>query len=322
MKPALSTRATLLISNRRLRKIVIVVVLIATIAGFVYYFHVNPQYFKSLTKVSPYVLVVVLGVNVLLLLTLVAIYDAILRLCSKQLAWRERFLLTSYSSIVNFFGPLQSGPGVRAVYLKTKHNVRIRDYTLGTLLYYGLFAAISAGFLLAASRPWWQLVLGLAIVSGLSILVIRRFRQRDRHVAQSQFRWQPNVIAWLGVVTLLQIVLVSLMYFIELRALDPHITYSQAATYTGAANFALFVSLTPGAIGFREAFLYFSQHLHHVPGAEIASANLIDRGIYVVFLALLFVIMLAMHAGRQLRTKPPRQQSDDSTDVPSSTNRQ
>jgi len=75
---------------------------------------------------------------------LVAITGVTLAICGKRMGLKENFMLTSYSSIANFFGPLQSGPGVRAVYLKAKHQVRLRDYTLASLLSLGLFAFFSA----------------------------------------------------------------------------------------------------------------------------------------------------------------------------------
>ena len=63
-------------------------------------------------------------------------------------------------------------------------------------------------------------------------------------------------------------------------------------SYTGAANFALFVSLTPGAIGIRESFLFFSQRLNHITNAAIVGANVLDRTVYVIFLGLIFIVLL------------------------------
>jgi uncharacterized membrane protein YbhN (UPF0104 family) len=70
--------------------------------------------------------------------------------------------------------------------------------------------------------------------------------------------------------------------------------------YTGAANLALFVSLTPGAIGFRESFLVFSQHLHHISNSTIVAANILDRAMYLVLLLILALIIFGTHARRQL----------------------
>jgi len=73
--------------------------------------------------------------------------------------------------------------------------------------------------------------------------------------------------------------------------------------YTGAANFALFVSITPGAIGFRESFLLFSQHLHHIDSSTIVAANLIDRSVYIVLLLLLAAGIFGTHAQRRFKIK-------------------
>jgi hypothetical protein len=71
----------------------------------------------------------------------------------------------------------------------------------------------------------------------------------------------------------------------------------QAVVYGGAANFSLFVALTPGAIGFREAFLEFSRQLHHIPTSGILAASVIDRSVYVAFLGLLFLMTVGLHVG-------------------------
>ena len=74
-------------------------------------------------------------------------------------------------------------------------------------------------------------------------------------------------------------------------------------TYSGAANFALFVSLTPGAIGFRETFLIFTEHLDRINTATVLSANVIDRSVYIVFLAILFLLAIGINLKKRLRVK-------------------
>ncbi|HVX57347.1 MAG TPA: lysylphosphatidylglycerol synthase transmembrane domain-containing protein [Candidatus Saccharimonadales bacterium] len=291
------------LQKRHVKNILIIVILLLTVGLFIRYFADHPEYIRQLRHTNPWWIVAVVALNIPMVGLLVLIYDACLRLCGKRLKWKENFLLTSYSSIVNFFGPLQSGPGVRAAYLKTRHKVRLRDYALATLLYYGMFAFFSALFLLVGTRPWWQTVLALAAVAGFSWLVIRTFLRRDRKPSDSQFHLHAEIVVQLAALTFLQVLLTAVTYFVELRAVNPHIGWGQAMSYAGAANFALFVSLTPDAIGFREAFLLFSQHLHHVSTANILSANIIDRGSYVIFLCLLFLVVLATHAQDQLKLR-------------------
>jgi uncharacterized membrane protein YbhN (UPF0104 family) len=292
-----------LLGKPKVKNSLIVFILLLTAAVFIRFFAQHPEYIRQLGRTNPWWIVAVVALNIPMIILLVFIYDTCLGLCGKRLAWKENFLLTAYSSIVNFFGPLQSGPGVRAAYLKTRHQVRLRDYTLATLIYYGLFAFFSALFLLVGTRPWWQTTLALAAVAVVSYFLIKTFVQRDKKPADSQFHLRANILARLVLLTFLQVLLTAVTYLVELKAVNPHIGWSQAVSYAGAANFALFVSLTPDAIGFREAFLVFSQHLHHVSTANILSANIIDRGSYVIFLVLLFLVVLATHAQDKLHLR-------------------
>jgi uncharacterized membrane protein YbhN (UPF0104 family) len=302
LKSLLKTAKTLM-AKPTFKRTLVVVILLITVVIFIRFFAEHPDYIRQLRHVNPWWIIAVIALNIPMIGLLVLIYGFTLALCGKRLDWRENFLLTSYSSIINFFGPLQSGPGVRAVYLKTRHKIRLRDYTLATLLYYGLFAFFSALFLLVGTRPWWQTTLALLVVAGFSIFVIRWFVKKDKRKSESQFAIRGNALAGLMVVTFLQVLLTAVTYFVELKAVNPHIHWGQAVSYAGAANFALFVSLTPDAIGFRETFLYLSQKLHHVSTANILSANIIDRGAYVIFLVLLSVIVLGMHAKDKLHIK-------------------
>jgi uncharacterized membrane protein YbhN (UPF0104 family) len=65
----------------------------------------------------------------------------------------------------------------------------------------------------------------------------------------------------------------------------------------------MFVSITPGAIGFREAFLVFSRNLHHISNTTIVAANIIDRSVYLILLIILAILIIATHAGRRLGVK-------------------
>lgn len=100
--------------------------------------------------------------------------------------------------------------------------------------------------------------------------------------------------------TLLQIVSVTLLYFAELKSLGYHFGLSQILAYTGAANLALFVALTPAAIGIRESFLLLSSSIHNIPAAAIVSAGLVDRAIYLLFLVILFAISSLWHVSSKL----------------------
>jgi len=258
MASTVIARISSLLARRRFRQGVAVLILLATLAVFVHFFSTHPEYWQQLRRLSPWRILIILAGNSLLLLILAGIYRTCIELCGKQISRRENFLLTAYSSIVNFFGPLQSGPGVRAVYLKAKLHIRLRDYTLATLLYYGLFACMNVFFLLVGTRPWWETSIVVLAAILFSLGVIRWFQRRDKAGAAAQFSPRISLIATLALLTLAQVSVQACIFYFELHTINPHIHFSQAVSYTGAADLAIFVALTPGAIGFRESFLVFS----------------------------------------------------------------
>lgn len=287
---------------RNWKQILGVLVMIMTVAAFLYTWRTHPELVRQLKDVRPAYLLLVGALYGAMIGLLVLLYDTTLKLCGHSLGLREQTLLTMYSSIVNFFGPLQSGPGVRTVYLKKRHKVSIKKYAAATILYYLLFAGFSGLFLLSGIRPVWHaaLLCVCALLIAISIVWLLRRRLQKYDFIKT---YAPPLVARLIILTLVQVLLVTLIYFTELRSIGAPVSLGQTAVYAGAANFSLFVSLTPGALGIREAFLLFSRRLHHISGGTIVSANLIDRGVYVAFLGMLFLIVLGLHAQDRLKLR-------------------
>ncbi len=273
-----------------------VAVLVLTIAAFAYYFAAHPSALRQLAHVPPLTLIILLGLYVCVTAALVFVYEALMALCDTRLDKRENFLLTAYSSIINFFGPLQSGPGFRAVYLKKRHGTKLKNYTLASMTYYGLYAACSGLFLLSGLLGWRLSLVVAATGFLMGLLLLRSTHPQVKRLRQLRL----GNLYKLAVATFAQLTFTALIYYVELRAIDQSVHIGQAVVYAGVANLALFVSITPGAIGFREAFLLFSGNLHHIERSTVLAASLIDRSIYVAFLGLLFVVVLSMHAKKRL----------------------
>lgn len=282
-----------------LRAVLSVSVIALTAVAFAWYLHAHPGYLAQLRHIQPIWLFLILMSSFLAIFALNLLYDVLVRMTGKRLEPTENFLLTIYSSIANFFGPLQSGPGVRAAYLKTKHQVSLKAYFLVTLLYYAAFAVINAFCLLIGTRPWWQAVLASLIAASTSYIVIQ-FALKKRRNDAKLLHITPRLLLLLVGFTAIQILFIGLRYYFALRAAGADISIGQAISYTGAANFAVFVSFTPDGIGIREAFILFSQGIHGVSTENIVAANIIDRASYVLFLAILFIVALLLHARDKL----------------------
>lgn len=286
--------------KRYLRTIVAVAIVALTIGLFAYYLSNHPEVVRQISDVPPATLVLLLALYAVWFLAIVLVTRFSLRIYNKPMGRQENILFNAYSSLINFFGPGQSGPVFRAAYLKKRHNLGIKQFMFTTLLYYGFYAVISACFMFVGTRAWWQTVLLMAAVGSASFLLIRWYARKKADIKNESGLNLFNVGLLLSA-TLLQLVVQVAIYAIELHNTGANASFGQILAYTGVANFALFVALTPGAIGIREGFLLFSESLHHISSAVIVAANLIDRAVYLVFLGLLFVLVLATHAKEKLR---------------------
>ena len=280
--------------RKYVRPIATVTVLVLTIFAFAHYFatHENVRTQLRNTPFSTLALIFVLYLGTIAALGLVLI--ATLRLCKLKVETGESLLVTAYSAVINFFGPLQSGPAFRAVYLKKKYDLNLKKYAGATLVYYFFYGAFSVVFLLSGVLKWWLVPLGV-----LAVLVTVVGRQvapvKKRLTGLDLHGWY-----FLALATLLQVVLIATIYYTELHSVMPDVSVSQAVIYTGAANLAMFVSITPGAIGFRETFLVFSHNLHHISNNVIVTANILDRAMYIIVLFALGLFIFSTHAKRQL----------------------
>lgn len=279
-----NTRVMRFITNNK--RTLGIILILAFLIFFGYYISTHPSVISSVLTLNPIVGVFILVLYFAVVLTNFVIMYMTIKLRGKTLPLKSGLLLTMYSSVVNFFGPLQSGPGVRAVYLKTKIGLRIRDYTYAMIFYYGAFAALNAA-LLFINTLWWLTILGIVMAIVLTVIGTRLLKLT--HLGK--------FVAMIFIMTLVQVILMVTIYTVELNTINPaaHYAITQTIAYTASANLSLFVSLTPGGIGIREAFLIFSQSLHHIQLGPIIAAGVLDRALYIIFLLVIFVISSSLH---------------------------
>lgn len=283
--------------NRRfVKSLLAITILAATVAASVYFLTKHPAIGHQLLKTSLGVLMSLFALYLLFVGCVWLIFRASLVLCGIKLPLQETLLVTAYTSIINFFGPLQSGPAFRALYLKKRHAVGIGRYASASLVYYFFYAFFSGLFLVSGLLGWWTVVLGLAGLAslfGLMKLPIKKVQQIRQFTRRG--------VVYSALSAFLQVSMFVVIFFVELKSVNQAVTLQQAVIYTGAANFALFVSITPAAIGFRESFVLLAQQLHHIPNATTIAASLIDRGIYVAVLLFLGVFIFGSQAHGSLK---------------------
>lgn len=282
--------------RRSLKARLVVPVLVLTLAIVFYYVYKNPHIFDSLARVSPLLVVsVIIGYGIIFI-GLAAVLHYSVRLYDKKISLNETIQLNAYSSLTNFFGPGQSGSGIRAIYLKVKLGLKIKSFIFASLIYYAFYSVLSVIMLLAGAGRWWQATLAAVLAITLSVFILKLHHRRG----EGQGIMRPKAVLGILLGTIIQVFMLAVIYYLEVKTVQPGVSIGQAISFTGAANLALFVAITPGAIGIREAFLLLSQSLHHVPSSTIVAAGVIDRAIYIVYLGILFVAISFMHGKKQL----------------------
>ncbi len=282
----------------RIKTVLGPIIIAGTIAAFAYYIKRHPEAIDHIRQLPPPTIGLLLALYTAVFLAYAMVTRASLRMYDKTMSGQENILFNAYSSLINFFGPGQSGPIFRGAYLKKRHNLTVRQFMFTMFIYLGFYAMASGLLMVVGSRPWWQTVLLMTAIGGASLAWIWRYKRRAKLEATRGFNLIN--IGWIFGATALQVLTVAVIYGIELQRVGAHASIGQIMSYTGVANFSLFVALTPGAIGVREAFLVFSQNLHHISSSTIVAASVIDRAVYLLFLGLLFIVVVTMHAKNKL----------------------
>lgn len=275
----------------RFKKQISIAILLLVFGFFIMYIIKNPSIIESIKKAS------LLSIFVIFIIYAIFLFANYLLIKISVLPFiknpdnTELFLVSIYSTLVNFFGPLQSGPGYRAVYFKSKHGIRIAQYAKITLLYYTFFMTFSILMLFIGSVYVLALLLCM-IIFGVVVYKKGVFLGFD-----------SGIVSKISLLAIIQLFLGVILFFSELYFIGAHPSLESSISYTGAANLSVFVGITPGAIGIREAFLVLSQSLHGISSDQIIAANVLDRSVYFLFLIVLFFLSSGLHIKQKLGFK-------------------
>ncbi len=273
---------------------------VVTIGLFWYYLSTHTSLVHQLLTTSPLTILKLLVLYAFWFGTLSLIFQATLKMCNLDIPAGENLLINAYSTFLNYLTPGQGGPILRGLYLKGRYKVPFRRYLSATVIYYLFYAVVSAVLLIGGDDAWRQTLVGVVLLSGVTFAAAK-FYARKHKINTRGLNLSMENLAYMAFVTVLQAVCQVAIYWVELNSVSSGVQLGQVMSYTGAANFALFVNLTPGAVGIRETFLIFSERLHHITNAVIVGTNVLDRSTYLVFLGIVFCCVLVVR-GRSVFT--------------------
>ena len=221
------------------------------------------------------------------------------------------------SAIGNFFGPLLGGAGIRAVYLRRVHNLPYTKFTSTLMVYYvilfGINFTLAIVGLLALDLDEAPYVLVAIFGGGLVFLVASTFlrlpsriraddprrsnltRRIIRYAIDIEDGWRlllamPVLLIRLVGLAALSVAAQFLIAYVSFDSIGADMSWASLAVYVSIVMISLLVSVTPGAIGIREAMLILVSETLGVTNEEIIQVAVIDRGVTFALLVILFLV--------------------------------
>jgi len=303
-----------------LKRFIPLVILVGFFVAFGWYLVVNLDDFRILLDLNP-VFVALAAVGHLGVVALNGVFTRrILLAFGKDVSYQDSFFVSLISSIGNFFLPMQSGAGVRAVYLKRKYQLAYNDFLsifAGTYaINFFLSSALgimSLFFLRHQTGPGQLLVIGAAFaailagstfvaitpISGALLRYVLRLipsKKLSLTGERVQEGWElivadRRLVAELIVITATSMLLSVGLFIVELRSVGLETGVWSVLFYASIGSIVLILNITPASLGIREAVLVFSAAALGLTVPQILSVALIDRGVKFTVLAVSWLVL-------------------------------
>ena len=234
--------------NAKQKKYLNIATLLILAIFAVFYLKNHTNLFSEFSKIPIYIFIVILLLNFLQLIAISRVFISVLHLNKIKLTFKTSLILNSNSLVLNFFMPGQAGPVYRGYYLKEKHNLKVLDYTISTIVYYAVYGAVAVCLLMFGIFPVLPAVLSTVLILISGYLLTLRYLH---NITGKRLFVSGKILINLISNTVLQLFLAAIIYFIEIHFIKHGVKIREVLSYTAVAALSLFVSLTPAGIGIR-----------------------------------------------------------------------
>ncbi|MBI4948363.1 flippase-like domain-containing protein [Candidatus Berkelbacteria bacterium] len=237
----------------------------------------------------------------------------ILREFGKKIGNKESFYISLLSTIGNYFGPILGGAGIRAVYLKNKYKFNYSDF-IGSLYGYYIisFLIISILGLISSLNLSGSITNSLSIFySGILLftlfLIFIRLPEKiiDNKASVLSVLYGKILLIQNGWIKIKQSKLLIINFillgvtisflgiigtYLQFKSLGLAINIPAIVIYSTLSSLSILISITPGAIGVREAIFILVSSQLFLKTDDILQLSAIDRGATIIVLVLLYLV--------------------------------
>lgn len=304
---------------RKVWKYLKIVITIGILGYFVYYFFNNQSDLFAVLQISPKFLVSIFILFTFTIFINGIFIKVILNSFNKHLPVIESLYISVISSLGNYFLPMRGGAAIRSVYLKNKYGFSYShfvstlygNYIIVFLVnsFVGLLSLALIDIKYSISSLPLYLFFGGLFVTMLALSLIKfpleKIKEpRNRFIARVVGIIKNILNGWNIIVidkrlllsliglTLANLAISSALFYFQFRALGINTSLLNVILYNCLSGVSLLVSITPGSLGIREGIFSITSDILGISNEQIMQLALLDRGMVVMVLIILFVILI------------------------------
>ncbi len=274
---------------------------------FLYFFN-NIDDFRQIKIVNYWFIAPLIILAISFLLTNGIVLKELLLPFKKELLTKEWFGLSVITTAGNLLTPFQGGMIARALYLKSKHNFSYTNFLSALsgiyiiVFWVNSFVALLSMLLIKqfySTFNWLIFITFLIIFSALSFIIV--FSPKIKKT----FKWEilnkvvrvvngwlviknnKRTVLFVALISFLNVLLMSTSSFLEFKTLGVEINFLKALFVSIVSTLSLFISITPGSLGIKEAFMAFTSNVVGISPANAIIVSALDRLISLLPLVVL-----------------------------------
>ncbi|MBP8591204.1 flippase-like domain-containing protein [Candidatus Shapirobacteria bacterium] len=284
------------------------IILLITMVLFFIYIFINFDDFKQIRIYNFWLFLPLLVSSVLLLITNGIVLREVVLPFGIKLSAKEWFGLSVITATGNLLTPFQGGTITRAFYLNSRHKLSYSNFLsalsgiyiivfwLNSLV--ALISILLVNYFYAAFN-WLVFITFLIIFLTLSFVIVfspkikRTFKLEILNkIVRVVNGWlvikkNKRSVLFVALISFINVLLISVSSFLEFRAIGVEISFIKSLFVSIVSALSLFISLTPGSIGVREAFMAFTSNVVGVSSTKAITVSILDR--IVSLIPLLFL---------------------------------
>jgi uncharacterized membrane protein YbhN (UPF0104 family) len=284
------------------KKIIPILVIMATLVLLIFYIKNNVNSFKQLTIANP------LNLILLSIIILIALYlngitlKTLMKPFKIKLKSMEAFQLSLITNFYNLITPFRGGAAARAIYLKKKYNFPYVNFLATLSAIYLLIFLVSAIIgLITLITLKFNLIIFLLftaiIISTLAIIIFSPKIKLTKNKWLNRFiklvnGWHliknnKRIIIITIIISILQILLTAINNIIAYQIFNISLTLTQALFIAAITNLSIIVAITPGNLGIGDAINVFSANLIGIPLTQAIAAAILLRAVNLIVIFIL-----------------------------------